>query len=159
MARVRLLVTDPATRYTLQALLERDGHSITQEGADVIIVGDLGQAFPAAAEAPTLVLATATQLPNAAAALREGIYGYVLLPLEPGEVEIRVRQAAQGSDAPGERPLMTLEEAELEIIRDTVRRCGNNRAKAARVLGIGRNTLWRKLKKSGEGEETPGDAS
>ena len=154
MARVRLLVTDPATRYTLQALLERDGHSISPDEADVIIAGDLDQAFPTAADAPTLVLATATQLPGVAAALRKGIYGYVLLPLQPGEIEIRVRQAAQGIDAPSERPLMTLEEAELEIIRDTVRRCGNNRAKAARILDIGRNTLWRKLKKSGDDEET-----
>ena len=40
-----------------------------------------------------------------------------------------------------------LEEVEALHILDTLRRCKNNQAHAARKLGIGRNTLWRKLKK------------
>ena len=52
--------------------------------------------------------------------------------------------------------LRTLAEIELEYIKSVLRSCGNNQARAARVLGIGRNTLWRKLKKSGD--SAPGDS-
>jgi DNA-binding protein Fis len=42
---------------------------------------------------------------------------------------------------------LTLEEVEEVHILDTMRRCRDNQARAARELGIGRNTLWRKLKR------------
>lgn len=37
-------------------------------------------------------------------------------------------------------------ESEAEVIREALRRCGNNRTRVARELGIHRSTLWRKLK-------------
>ncbi len=40
----------------------------------------------------------------------------------------------------------TLKEMEQRYILETVEHCGNNYDEAARVLGIGRTTLWRKLK-------------
>ena len=43
---------------------------------------------------------------------------------------------------------LTLAEAEQRFILDTLRRCKYNQARAARMLGIGRNTLWRKLKQA-----------
>ena len=43
--------------------------------------------------------------------------------------------------------LKTLEQIELDYIQQVLRACKHNQARAARVLGIGRNTLWRKLKK------------
>ncbi len=43
-------------------------------------------------------------------------------------------------------PARTLSEVERSHIERVLEACGGNRAEAARVLGIGRNTLWRKLR-------------
>jgi len=53
--------------------------------------------------------------------------------------------------APARAPtaLVTLEEVEREHIGRVLEACTGNRAEAARVLGIGRNTLWRKLRAYG----------
>jgi DNA-binding NtrC family response regulator len=40
---------------------------------------------------------------------------------------------------------ITLEQAEKELIVNTIAHCGGNKTKAAEVLGIGRKTLHRKL--------------
>jgi DNA-binding NtrC family response regulator len=45
--------------------------------------------------------------------------------------------------------LGSLEDIEKEAIADMLRRCKGNRSLAARRLGIGRSSLWRKLKKYG----------
>ncbi|QCQ21100.1 sigma-54-dependent Fis family transcriptional regulator [Desulfoglaeba alkanexedens ALDC] len=42
---------------------------------------------------------------------------------------------------------VSLEEIERRHILDVLERCGGNRTKAARILGIGTNTLWRKIKR------------
>ncbi len=42
-----------------------------------------------------------------------------------------------------------LDSTEASIIKETLKRCGGNRVIAARELGIGRSTLWRKIKKYG----------
>jgi DNA-binding NtrC family response regulator len=55
------------------------------------------------------------------------------------------RESSQDA-APG---LLPLEEAEKQHVLGVLEHCAQNRAKAAKVLGIGYNTLWRKLKKYG----------
>jgi two-component system response regulator HydG len=50
-------------------------------------------------------------------------------------------------DAPP--PLISLDEAERHHILAILDHCGHNKARAAAILGIGYNTLWRKLKKYG----------
>ena len=63
-----------------------------------------------------------------------------------------------GRTAPGpvlNAPLgedLSLAEVERRHILSVLARCGNNKTKAAAVLGIGTNTLWRKLKKYGHEE-------
>jgi len=44
---------------------------------------------------------------------------------------------------------MSLAEMERKHILTVVRQCRNNKVKAAGILGIGYNTLWRKLKQYG----------
>lgn len=55
------------------------------------------------------------------------------------------------SRSPGkeEGPLLTLAELEREHLFKVLRTCGNNRAKAARILGISRSTLYAKLDEYG----------
>ena len=68
--------------------------------------------------------------------------------LSPGS-EIEADQLPLGpsrSQKGFEGPLRPLREVEAEYIRHVVRACGGNRSEAARVLGIGRNTLARKLR-------------
>ena len=49
--------------------------------------------------------------------------------------------------------LPTLAEREEDYIRYVLERCGQNRTKAAKILGIDRVSLWRKLKKHGMSED------
>ncbi len=72
-----------------------------------------------------------------------------LLPDSKPGPEIEVDQLPLGpsrSQQGFEGPLRPLREVEAEYIRHVVRACGGNRSEAARVLGIGRNTLARKLR-------------
>jgi two-component system response regulator HydG len=48
--------------------------------------------------------------------------------------------------SPGDEPLTTLAEAEKRHVLRVLKACGGQHVDAARVLGIGRTTLWRKLK-------------
>lgn len=59
--------------------------------------------------------------------------------------ELRVATASS-SPASGGGALQSLAEAERAHILFVLEQCGGNQMEAARVLGIGRNTLWRKLK-------------
>jgi two-component system response regulator HydG len=44
---------------------------------------------------------------------------------------------------------MSLTDAERELIKNTLAQVGGNRVEAARVLGIGERTLYRKIKEYG----------
>lgn len=147
MARVRLEVADPPNRITLKMVLEQAGHEVVEDGEMVVICDNQNHAIAAVKHARVLLLAAPKEIPAAVHAMREGVYGYISLPLQPGEAEIMVSRALEGPSAGTEAPLQTLEEAEEVLILDTLRRCRQNQAETARVLGIGRNTLWRKLKR------------
>ncbi len=54
--------------------------------------------------------------------------------------------AAQPGTVPADTPPPTLEAVELDTIRRAVEAAGGNISKAARHLGIGRNTIYRKLR-------------
>jgi len=148
MPCVFLDIQDPANKLTLKAVLESAGHAIGDE-PDVVITDDYAGALSRAREVSTIVLASASQVPRAVELMREGVFGYLFVPLQPGEADIRVRQAVASAKAvTHEPPLVSLREAELSTIKETLRRCRNNRSEAARILGIGRNTLLRKLKQA-----------
>lgn len=51
--------------------------------------------------------------------------------------------------APTGDPAVSLDAMEERALRDVLRQCGGNRKESARRLGIGRATLWRKMKKFG----------
>ena len=51
---------------------------------------------------------------------------------------------------------MPLAELERQAILDTLRRLNGDKLTAAKLLGIGKTTLYRKLKEYGLGETAPG---
>jgi len=55
----------------------------------------------------------------------------------------------QGADETGDSWMYSLQEVERRHIQVVLDRCGGNKARAAEILQIGYNTLWRKLKKYG----------
>jgi len=153
MANVSLYVDDPAQRITLRGMLMAVGHRVVDAAADVVIADTSDKAIELARSYPTLVLATASDIEEAVAAMEQGVYGYIFMPFRAGETLIMVRRAldteyaAPATPEPGQEDFLSLAEAETRHILDTLQRCRNNQSKTARVLGIGRNTLWRKLKK------------
>ncbi len=152
MARAQLSIADPTQRITLRTMLEVDGHEIVNQSPDVLICDTYDEAMARAGEYPTLLLASAGEIGNAVEAMRKGVWGYIFVPLQPGEASLRVKQAVQNhtaltiDDLPLDQ-MPTLEAVEREHINRVLRKCKHNQAKAARILDIGRNTLWRKLKK------------
>jgi DNA-binding NtrC family response regulator len=149
MAAIALHIADPLLRMTAKALLEAEGHHMVAADAELQICTDAAEAVRRAAEAPALLLVTVGEVPAAVAAMRQGVFGYALLPLVPGELPLQVERAL-GARAPqdvDDDESLTLDAWEARHILATLRRCRYNQAEAARRLGIGRNTLWRKLKR------------
>lgn len=54
---------------------------------------------------------------------------------------------------------MTLDDVEREVIRTVLDTVDWNRRQAAELLGIGERTLYRKVKRYGLEEESPGGAA
>ncbi len=153
MARIQLEIEDTAQHMTLKAMLEAEGHTIAPADPEIVFHDSIEKARSESANVPTIVLATASQIPDAVRAMQDGVWGYLFIPMQSGEAGLMVRRALASqpgtpeAETPVEVGLKTLEEIELDYIRQVVRACKHNQARAARVLGIGRNTLWRKLKK------------
>jgi len=63
----------------------------------------------------------------------------------PPEI-VQRRQLLPGSRAPRDLAGVSLNELEKQAIIDTLTKTGNNREKAAKILGIGERTLYRKIK-------------
>jgi len=141
---------------TLKVMLEAEGHTIVDgdQGSSLVITDNLHWAVECvSSEYNILVLCRADQISAAVQTMRQGVLGYIFLPFQPGEAGLMVQralnqQADGASSSPPEIvPVQTLEAVESAHIVEALRRCNNNQAKTARLLGIGRNTLWRKLKK------------
>lgn len=160
--RVLLDIADQTTKFTLQAMLQKDGHVVVSANPDVVVAGEARRAVIHARSKPTLLLASMGDIPEAVGAMRRGVYGYVFLPLQPGEAGLMVERAGGSTlGAPFTEPRGggRIDDAESRLILATLRECKYNRTKAARALGIGRNTLWRKLKRMHwDGGSRPGKA-
>jgi DNA-binding NtrC family response regulator len=69
--------------------------------------------------------------------------------ITPRIISERVRQDSTPPNTIKLRVGVTLRDAERSLIQATLAEAGGNRAKAARILGIGRKTLYRKLEEYG----------
>ena len=152
MARIRLDVDELSLRLTLKVMLEADGHVLTGQEHDLSIVDTAKEAVRSAKIGPTLLLTTAANVAEAVKAMKQGVFGYILLPLLPGEAALMVQRALnvpakKGHAAPASPRLEDVERAHIQAV---MRDCKHNQAEASRLLGIARNTLWRKLQQYGE---------
>ncbi len=68
----------------------------------------------------------------------------------PEFLPVHITQARPPAIFPAPAAGRTLEQVEQDYVRRVLEASGNNRARAARVLGISPVTLWRKLKPRGE---------
>jgi len=78
---------------------------------------------------------------------RESLLTLTNLPATLSEHAVQAVREKAGNRLP------TLAEREADYIRYVLECCGGNRTRAAKVLGIDRVSLWRKLKKYGMEEE------
>jgi ActR/RegA family two-component response regulator len=153
MATISLNIENIPLSMTVKAILEAEGHDFVSEDGQIRFVDAAAADGMDLADAPTVILAYSTEIPHAVECMKRGAWGYILLPLQPGEAVLTVSRILGGdlnhradeNAAPEE--LKSLDVIETEYIQFVLRKCKNNQAKAARILGIGRNTLWRKLKK------------
>lgn len=132
----------------VRAMLQAAGHSTGDPEPEVTVTDDPARAAALASKMPVLLLIAFSEVPSAIRAMEAGAFGYVLTPLQPGEVQVMARRALESisSAAVPRQDLRPLAEVEREHILNVLRACGHNHAKAAAQLGIGRNTLWRKLR-------------
>jgi DNA-binding NtrC family response regulator len=155
MTQVRLEIEDLANRVTLRAMLCIEGCEIVSEGGDAIFTDKLSPNIPRYRSRPCIILCSASNVATAVEAMNNGAFGYILTPLQPGEALIALRRALEWRNS-GKNidaissELESVSDAEERVILLALRQCHNNKSEAARLLGIGRNTLWRKLKKTRE---------
>ena len=140
MARVSLDIADVNTRLMLKAMLVAEGHEVVEARADVAVSDSVRRAVIHARTQPALVLAPMAQIAQAVGAMRQGVYGYIFVPLQPGEAGLMVERAAATQAGPrGPEPAAAsaniLEDSEARLILSTLRQCKYNRTKAARALG------------------------
>ena len=77
-------------------------------------------------------------------------FGLKLRKYPRDEIDRRVQEAAGEESAPErETHLISLAELEKRHIRDVLRSTRGRKGEAARILGIDRATLWRKMKRYG----------
>ena len=69
--------------------------------------------------------------------------------LDVGDVPPEIRPAEGAAPTGAIHPGMSLSEAERLLIERTLAWCGGNRLQAAKALGIGQRTLYRKIKEYG----------
>jgi len=77
--------------------------------------------------------------------------GHKVTPAALPEEIARVATEGDPDDLP------TLAEKELEYIEEVLQRVGGNRTKAAKILGVDRSSLWRKLKEAHRGDDPDGE--
>lgn len=153
MATIALHCFDPAQRLTLKTILAASGHGIVEENGELQFSDMESRHELDFTLTPTVLLATATEIPDAVKAMAQGAWGYIFVPFQPDEAALTVSRVLSGEAQMSAKAtlaeLPTLESVEFEHIRVALRLANGNQAKAARALNIGRNTLWRKLKTMG----------
>jgi two-component system response regulator RegA len=168
-----LIDDDDAFRATLQSSLRRRGvaartaatveeglYALEDKASDLVVVdhrmprGDGLSALPrlrrACPDAVIIMLTGFGDIPLAVAAVKEGADTLLTKPVDPErllKVALELRSQPRKHDLPRGALSFNLDEMEREAIRAALKESGGNVARTARLLGIDRRTLQRKLKK------------
>jgi DNA-binding NtrC family response regulator len=89
--------------------------------------------------------------------MRQGAYDYLVKPVAEDDLVFSVKRALEhrqprgaekrpGAEVPRDQPAVLLAEVERRHILEVYRQLGCNKVRTARALGVGLNTLRRKLK-------------
>lgn len=99
-------------------------------------------------EMPVILISAWGTIPLTVEGMNLGAFDFLTKPWSNAVLIAKVKKALSGnkdkSAVPSSR---TLEEMEREAIADALRRCGGNQSEAARMLGISRQALYRKIQK------------
>ena len=79
------------------------------------------------------------------------------LPSQVMEFRMQTRARAEEADTVEQGKIVSLEEMERKAILGTIRQLKGDKLMAAKLLGIGKTTLYRKLKEYGMGDDMFGD--
>jgi two-component system, response regulator RegA len=99
------------------------------------------------AEMQILVLTGYGSIATAVEAVRRGAMDYLSKPLDTEQILAAFEREGESSSAVVETPTPSLARVEWEHIQRILTDCGGNISQAARVLGIHRRSLQRKLSK------------
>jgi DNA-binding NtrC family response regulator len=121
------------------------------------------QAVVAKPDLPVILLTGYGNMDTAIQAIRVGAFDFVPKPLELDQLAKALLESVQralegkrprasvsappNSEAPESERLVSLEELEKKYIEQVLNAVGGNKASAARVLGVDRTTLYRKLQR------------
>lgn len=133
---LQLLAIEPAERVVLD---------LRMPGANGLdIIPQIGEVAP---ESDVVVLTGYGSIATALEAVRRGALSYLTKPVDVEEILIAFEKGIDGvaADAPSEVP--SLARVEWEHIQRVLVECDGNISEAARVLGIHRRSLQRKLGK------------
>lgn len=112
----------------------------------LVVARALREALP---DAKVLVLTGYGSIATAVDAMRLGAVDYLSKPADTDQIEAALFGVAPETDAVTESagPVPSLERVEWEHMQRVLRDCGGNISATARMLGIERRTLQRKLQK------------
>lgn len=103
------------------------------------LLGELRAALP---ELACVILTGFGSIATAVEAVRRGALDYLTKPADADEI---LRAFAPGGEEPEQGDAPSLHRVEWEHIQRVLAECGGNVSRAARVLGLHRRTLQRKL--------------
>lgn len=111
----------------------------------LVLVAELQARFP---EVPLVVLTGYGSIATALEAVRLGARDYLTKPVEPDQVLLALKgERERGAPAELEVEPASLDRVEWEHIQRVLAETGNNITRAAKLLGIDRRSLQRKLAK------------
>ena len=93
-------------------------------------------------EIPVVLITAYADVSLAVRGLKRGASDFITKPWDNDELVRKLKDVLEAADE-----MVTLDEAEADLIRRAVDRCHGNLSKAADLLGVSRQTLYNKMKK------------
>ena len=114
------------------------------DGSGLDLVSGLSARNP---QARSVVLTGWGSIPTALEAVRRGAIDFLAKPIEIGDLLRALGEAPAVEATPGEPEVPSLDRVEWEHIQRVLASCDGNVSQAARLLGLHRRSLQRKLGK------------